>query len=91
MFFPLVGDLTCFRRLKRRHKGFKSNLLKSTVTNMPAEGRSAEEELKHIFQYCDANKLSININKANFIVITSSKRGEREIRLIRIIKQKKPY
>ena len=42
MFFPLVGDLTCFRRLKRRHKGFKSNLLKSPVTNMPAEGRSAK-------------------------------------------------
>jgi hypothetical protein len=55
---------------------------------MPAEGRSAKEELKHIFQYCDANKLSININKANFMVITSSKRGEREIRLTRIIKQK---
>jgi hypothetical protein len=24
------------------------------------------EELNHIFQYCDANKLSVNINKTNF-------------------------
>ena len=46
------------------------------------------EELNHIFQYCDANKLSVNINKTNFMVIISSKRREREIQLIRNIKQK---
>ena len=46
------------------------------------------EELNHIFRCCDANKLSVNINKANFMVITSSKRRECEIQLIRDIKQK---
>ena len=46
------------------------------------------EELTHIFRYCDANKLSININKTKFIVITSSKKRVRKIKLIRNIEQK---
>jgi hypothetical protein len=39
------------------------------------------EELERIFHYCVVNKLSINLKKTNFTVITSQKKKIRNIRI----------
>jgi hypothetical protein len=44
------------------------------------------EELQNILQYCNANKLSINIKKTNFMVITSCRRKNIITKLYQIFK-----
>ena len=77
----------CSNKLSFRIFADDSNVFYSSTSIDDVE-RVMNEELNHIFQYCDANKLSVNINKTNFMVITSNKRRVREIQLIRNIKQK---
>ena len=88
LFILYINDMpNCSNKLSFRIFADDSNVFYSSTSIDDVE-RVMNEELNHIFQYCDANKLSVNINKTNFMVITSSKRREREIQLIRNIKQK---
>ncbi|CAB4024043.1 arylsulfatase B-like isoform X1, partial [Paramuricea clavata] len=43
-------------------------------------------EIEKIFRYCATNKLSINLEKTNFMVITNSKEKVRNIRIKNIVK-----
>ncbi len=36
-------------------------------------------EIKKLFRYCATNKLSINLKKTNFMLITNSKKKVRDI------------
>ena len=38
-------------------------------------------ELKKVFDYCVLNKLSVNMNKTNFMLITSSKKKRINIKI----------
>ncbi len=78
----------CSNKLSFRIFADDSNVFYSSTSIDDVERVMNEELLNRIFRYCDADKLSVNINKTNFMVITSSKRREREIQLIRNIKQK---
>ena len=88
LFILYINDMpNCSNKLSFRIFADDSNVFYSSTSIDDVE-RVMNEELNHIFQYCDANKLSVNINKTNFMVITSNKRRVREIQLIRNIKQK---
>jgi hypothetical protein len=44
-------------------------------------------EIEKIFRYCATNKLSINLEKTNFMVITNSNKKVRNIRIKNIVKR----
>jgi uncharacterized protein (DUF1810 family) len=44
-------------------------------------------EIEKIFRYCATNKLSINLEKTNFMVITDSNKKVRNIRIKNIVKR----
>ena len=48
-------------------------------------------ELKKIFYYCVLNKLSVNMNKTNFMLITSSKKKRINIKIHNIEHAEKLY
>ena len=79
--------LNCSNKLLFRIFADDSNVFYSSTSIDDVENMM-NEELNHIFRYCDANKLSISIKKTNFMMITSSKRRVREIQLIRNIKHR---
>ena len=91
LFILYINDMpNCSNKLSFRIFADDSNVFYSSTSIDDVE-RVMNEELNHILRYCDANKLSVNINKTNFMVITSSKRREREIQLIRNIQQRNRY
>jgi hypothetical protein len=45
------------------------------------------EELNHILQYCSANKLSINEQKTNFMLISSNKKNIRSINISHLVQK----
>jgi hypothetical protein len=44
-------------------------------------------DIEKIFRYCATNKLSINLEKTNFMVITNSNKKVRNIRIKNIVKR----
>jgi hypothetical protein len=44
-------------------------------------------EIERIFRYCATNKLSINLEKTNFMVITNSNKKVKNIRIKNIVKR----
>ena len=72
LFILYINDMpNCSNKLSFRIFANDSNVFYSS-TSIDGVERLMNEKLNHIFRYCDANKLSVNINKTNFMVITSS-------------------
>jgi hypothetical protein len=44
-------------------------------------------EIERVFRYCATNKLSINLEKTNFMVITNSNKKVKNIRIKNIVKR----
>ena len=81
LFLLYINDMpNCAKKL--------SFLIFADDTNVFYSGKSIDdvenvmnEELERIFHYCAVNKLSINLKKTNFTVITSQKKKIRNIRI----------
>ena len=87
LFISYINDMpNCSNKVSFRIFADDTNVFYSSTSD--DVGKVMNEELNYIFRYCDANKLSININKTKFMVITSSKKRVRKIKLIRNIEQK---
>ena len=86
LFILYINDMAnCSNKLSFQIFAHDSNVFYPS-TSIDNVEKVMNEELNHIFKYCDANKLLVNINKTNLIVITSSTRREREVQLIKNIK-----
>ena len=68
----------CSKKLSFRIFADDTNIFYSHISIDEIE-RVMNDELHHIIQYCNINKISINYNKTNYMVITSTKKKIRHI------------
>ena len=81
LFILYINDMpNCSKKLSFRIFADDTNVFYSSNSIDDIE-KVMNEELQNILQYCNVNKLSINIKKTNFMVITSCRKKTRRIKI----------
>ena len=81
LFILYINDMpNCSKKLSFRIFADDTNVFYSSNSIDDIE-KVMNEELQSILQYCNVNKLSINIKKTNFMVITSCRKKTRRIKI----------
>jgi hypothetical protein len=84
LFILYINDMpNCSKKLSFRIFADDTNIFYSHISIDEIE-RVMNDELHHIIQYCNINKISINYNKTNYMVITSTKKKIRHITISNI-------
>ena len=79
LFTLYINDMpNCSNKLSFRIFADDTNVFYSN-SSIDEIGRVMNEELNHIFQYCMINKLSINYNKTNYMLLKPSNKKTRHI------------
>ena len=74
LFILYINDMpNCSKKLSFRIFADDTNIFYSHISIDEIE-RVMNDELHHIIQYCNINKISINYNKTNYMVLTSTKK-----------------
>ena len=87
LFLIYINDMpNCSSKLSFRIFADDTNVFYSN-TNIEDVENVMNIEIEKIFRYCATNKLSINLEKTNFMVITNSNKKVRGIRIKNIVKR----
>ena len=77
----ILNDMpNCSKKLSFRIFADDTNVFYSSNSIDNIE-KVMNEELQNVLQYCNVNRLSINIKKTNFMVITSCRKKTRRIKI----------
>ena len=87
LFLIYINDMpNCSDKLSFRIFADDTNVFYSN-TNIEDVENVMNIEIEKIFRYCATNRLSINLEKTNFMVIANPNRKVRDIRIKNIVKR----